>query len=333
MTGITRRHVVAGLAGSAMLGLTRSGAAATLELKFPHVGTPSSSYHLAATKFAELLNGATDGNVNVTVIPGGQMGDQQDLLAGLRLGTIDFYTNDVGTMAFQDAGKDFNVMWVPYLFNDMDHFRRFLDSDVYQSMLDEYESRSGIKVVGYMLDRSPRQITTAATPVHTPADLAGVKVRVPQLPTLLAAFRAWGANATVMPWIEAVNALRQGVIDGQDNGIDLITAFKLWESQKYFIRTDHVLNGLLLFTSAQRWQQWPDNVKAAMTASVQDTYDSLNAGFWESESQGVEAMKAGGMEIIEPDVDAFRSIALEEARKLDGDLWSKGLLDKVLAVG
>jgi tripartite ATP-independent transporter DctP family solute receptor len=331
MSSPQRRQVLAGLAGSAAMAIGPARAA-PLELKFPHVGTPSSSYHLAATKFGELLKQATNGNANVTVIPGGQMGDQQDLLAGLRLGTIDFYTNDVGTMAFQDAGKDFNAMWVPYLFKDMGHFRRFLGSPVYQRMLDAYESRSGIKVIGYLLDRSPRQITTAATAVRKPEDLRGVKIRVPQLPTLLASFKAWGANATVMPWIEAVNALRQRVIDGQDNGIDLITAFKLWESQKYFIKTDHVLNGIVLFTSAQKWRRWPDNVKTAMTSSVAGTYEALNAGFWESEGKGIADMRAGGMEIIEPDQTPFRDIALQEARKLDGELWRKGLLDEILTV-
>ena len=332
-TNLTRRNLSAMVASASLvgLGLPVTSKAAT-ELKFPHVGTTTSSYHQAATKFSELVAAKTKNDVKVTVIPGGQMGDQQDLLAGLRLGTIDFYTNDVGTMAFQDAGKDFNVLWAPYLFRDMDHFRAFLRSSTYKAMVETYEAKSGIKVVGYFLDRSPRQLTTANTPVRTPGDMKGLKVRIPQIQTMLSSFRAWGANATVMPWIETINALRQKTIDAQDNGIDLITAFKLWESQKYYIETDHVLAGIVLFTSARKWNQWSPEIRKAITESVDDTYKALNDKFWEDERKGLKEMESNGMIIIKPDQAAFRKIAIEEMRRVDGQLWRKGLLDEIIQI-
>ncbi len=321
------------LAAATFVTLGSAGQAhAVTELKFPHVGTPSSHYQQVATKFSELVAAKTKGDIKITVIPGGQMGDQQDLLAGLRLGTVDFYTNDVGTMAFQDAGKDFNVLWAPYLFRDMDHFRSYLKSKTYRQMVDAYEAKSGIKVVGYFLDRSPRQLTTANTPVKTPADMKGLKVRVPQIQTMLASFRAWGSNAVVMPWIEAINAMRQKTVDAQDNGIDLITAFKLWESQKYYIQTDHVLAGIVLFTSAKKWQQWSPETRKTMTDSVDETYRAMNDKFWEDERKGLKEMEANGMVIIKPDQAAFRKIAVEEMRKLDGQLWRKGLLDEIIGI-
>ncbi|MGE3927651.1 MAG: TRAP transporter substrate-binding protein [Lautropia sp.] len=313
------------LAGS----VTVSTAWAVTEFKFPHVGTPSSSYHQAATKFAELVAAKSKGDLKVTVIPGGQMGDQQDLLAGLRLGTIDFYTNDVGTMAFQDSGKDFNVLWAPYVFRDMVHFRAYLKSPTYRQMVETYEAKSGIKVVGYLLDRSPRQLTTAKTAVRTPADMKGLKIRIPQIQTMLASFSAWGANPTIMPWIETINALRHGTVDAQDNGIDLITAFKLWESQKYYIQTDHVLAGIVLFTSAAKWKRWSPETRRIIEESVQGTYAALNDKFWEDERKGLKDMEANQMTIIKPDQAAFRKIAMEEMRKLDGTLWRKGLLDEI----
>lgn len=328
-TGLGLRRAATALA---MLLFCAGAASAATELKFPHVGTPTSSYQWAAVKFSELVDAKTKGDIHISVIPGGQMGDQQDLLAGLKLGTIDFYTNDVGTMAFQDAGKDFNVVWAPYLFRDMDHFHKFLKSETYRGMVDAYEAKSGIKVLGYFLDRSPRQITTRNTPINTPDDFKGLKIRVPQIQTMIPAFKAWGANPTIMPWIETINALRQGTVEGQDNGVDLVTAFKLWESQKYFIRTDHVFAGIVLFTSSRRWQQWSPELRKTMTDSVEETYAALNDKLWDLEKKGVSEMKENGMTVIEPDLAPFRKIGVDESRKLDGVLWRKGLVDEILAI-
>ena len=315
------------LAGGTPTGVMAQTGSGVTEMKFPHIGSTNSSYQWVAVKFAELIGKKTGGKVHITVIPGGQMGDQQDLLAGLRLGTIDFYVNDVGTMAFQDAGKQFNVLYAPYLFADQDQFIRFVHSDVYARMVADYESKSGVKVLPYVLDRSPRQLTTRDTPVHAMKDAKGLKNPHHADPALHGGVQGLGHESTVMPWIEAVSALRQGAVDGQDNGIDIITGFKLWESQKYYMRTAHVRSGLVLFTSAKKWQQWTPEFRQQVIDAANETFVSENPKLWALETSGLEEMKSHGMTVIDPDLTEFRAAAIKEAQKFDGDLWPKGLLE------
>ena len=127
---------------------------------------------------------------------------------------------DTGTLAIPRGGKDFNALFAPYVFRDHGHFRAFIQSQTFRDMLAPVERDAGFKYVGYVSDRTPRQLTTANRKVLTPADMKGLKIRVPETPTILETMKAWGASPTPIPAAELYLAMKQGLVDGQDNGFD-----------------------------------------------------------------------------------------------------------------
>ena len=115
------------------------------------------------------------------------------------------------------------------------------------------ERDAGFKYVGYVSDRTPRQLTTSNRKVMSPADMKGLKVRVPETPTILEVMKAWGASPTPIPAAELYLAMKQGLVDGQDNGFDAIAGAKYYEVQKYAMRLDYIQSGLMVLIAADKW--------------------------------------------------------------------------------
>jgi tripartite ATP-independent transporter DctP family solute receptor len=308
-----------------------STAAAETTLRMAYVAPPP-VWGPIADRFAQLVAQKTGDQVKVQSFGGGQLGSLPQNYAGLRTGQIDMMLADTGTLALARGGKDFNVLFAPYAFRDQAHFRAFMQSHLFHEMLAKVESEAGFTYVGYVSDRAPRQLSTSKTRVTKPEDLKGLKVRVPETPTILNVFKAWGAAPTPVAAAELYLALKQGVVDGQDNGFDAIAQAKYYEVQKYVTRIDYVQSGLMVLIAAGRWSRLTPAQQRAMTAAAAETEAWASKMTGESAAQSIDVLRAQGMEIIEPDLAPFRRTAAEATAKFDGELWAKGLLEKIQAV-
>jgi TRAP-type C4-dicarboxylate transport system substrate-binding protein len=162
--------------------------------------------------------------------------------------------------------------------------------------------------------------------------MRGLKVRVPETPTILQVFKAWGAAPTPVAAAELYLALKQGVVEGQDNGFDAIAQAKFYEVQKYVTRLDYIQSGLMVLASADRWNRLTPAHQQALVAAAAETEPWASRMTHESAAASIEIIKKHGMEIIEPDLAPFRRLAAETLAKLEGELWSKGTLEKIQAV-
>src|SRR5689334_12239353 len=219
------------LAAATVLALaSAAGAETTFRMAFV---APPPVWGPIADRFGQIVAAKTQNQIKIQSLGAGQLGNLPQNYAGMKTGQIDMMLADTGTLALARGGKDFNALFAPYVFRDHAHFKAFMASQTFRDMLAGVEKEGSFKYVGYVSDRTPRQLSTAKTKVTSPADLQGLKVRVPETPTILAVFKAWGAAPTPVAAAELYLAMKQGIVDGQDNGFDAVAGAKYYEVQKY----------------------------------------------------------------------------------------------------
>jgi tripartite ATP-independent transporter DctP family solute receptor len=307
------------------------GAHAQAPLRMAFVAPPP-VWGPIADRFAQEVSERTNGEVKVQSFGGGQLGSLPQNYAGLRTGQIDMMLADTGTLALARGGKDFNALFAPYVFRDQPHFKNFMLSPTFREMLAPVEKDGGFHYVGYVSDRAPRQLTTSNRKVTRLEDMKGLKVRVPETPTILEVMKAWGASPTPVPAAELYMAMKQGLVDGQDNGFDAIAGAKYYEVQKYAMRIDYVQSGLMVLIAADKWARLKPAQQQAMTEAAAATEQWASKMTWEIADRSMDVLRKQGMEIVEPDLSGFRKVAQEVTQRFDGEMWSKGTLEKIRAV-
>ena len=206
-----------------------------IEIKLAHAVNEQDSFHLAATKFKELTEKYTNGDVKVTIFPNAVLGDERTLLERMKMGIVDAGLITSGPII--NFVPRFGVIDLPFLFRDSEHAYKVLDGPIGQSLFADME-KQGWKGLSWA-ERGFRNLTNSKRPVKSPDDLKGLKIRLMQNPVYVDSFKALGANAVPMAWTEALTALQQKTIDGQENPLNVIVSYKLDECQKYMSITRH----------------------------------------------------------------------------------------------
>ncbi len=299
-------------------------------LKMGSQFAPKSTSILGMEKFAEYVKEKTNGKYIVRIFPGGQLGPDREMQQSLKMGTLDLLqaTNNAPTL--MKEGKNFEATAAPYVFRSQEEYIKFLQTPLHHEMARALEA-GGVRLVGYVGDRPPRALTTTNTPVRVPADMKGLKIRVPGMKALLAFFQEVGSNPTPMPFTELFTALKTGIVVGQDNGIDNVEPHGFYEVQKYYMKLDHARGVYMLYSSIPREKSWPESLKKIMAEGCQVAAEHNNKLLSEYEKVAFQRLKEKGMVVLDVDQRAFEEIGKKVWKKFDGDLWDKGFMDKVQA--
>lgn len=169
-----------------------------------------------AELWADKLEAVSGGKMTIEVLAGGVLGNTAAHYSQMEQGTLDFFLTGFDTATVLKEGADFSVCVVPFLFEDLDHYHKFLESDILKEMVAKVEAANGLKYMGPISDQAPRSLTTTNTPVKVPADLKNMKIRTPESPAITKMLTAWGANPMVVSGGELFQALQTGMVDGQD---------------------------------------------------------------------------------------------------------------------
>ena len=309
--------------------LAGPAAAANLTLKFGHVGEPGSLFAASADEFARCSNAALGDKAEVQVFGSSQLGNDTELLQKLKLGQVHFA---LPSSVMSSVAEVFGVFEMPYIIKSRDHMRRVQDA-IMDSKLQPAVQEKGYRIVG-LWENGFRNITNNTRPINKPEDLKGVKLRTPKGTWRVKMFQLYGANPTPMAFSEVFTALQTGVIDGQENPYAQIYSAKFQEVQKYLSITGHVYTPAYLLTSDKHFSELPQDVQAELNkcaAATQDfTYEKAAA----LETDLLEKLKAGGIQVNEADKDAFiaasKPVYDEFAGSIDG---GQELIDTVLKLG
>ncbi len=286
-----------------------SAIAATLKsmnpvsLRLAHVVNEQDGFHIAAVKFQELVSERTDGKVTIEIFPNASLGDERTLLEGMQIGTVDMGVITNGPVA--NFVEEMAVFELPFLFSSPQQAYDVLDGPIGQDLLDKL-SEVNLKGLAYA-ERGFRNLTNSVRPVQSPDDIEGLRIRVMENPVYTDTFRELGANAVPMAWTEALTAMQQGTIDGQENPVNVIHSFKLNETQSHMTLSRHTYAPAIFVMGMGSWNRLPEEAQTVLVQAAREAAAHERQVNADMEAKQLEDLRAAGVAIVEePDIAAFQ---------------------------
>jgi tripartite ATP-independent transporter DctP family solute receptor len=239
------------LLAAAALVLATGTVGAQTKLTLGHGAAPGNPRHEAAVVFANAVKQKSGGKIEVQVAPSAQLGDDAAMLTALRSGTLDMSANSQG--AASTIVPEYAAFGMPFLVSDPAAAFRLLDGPLGKELA-EKSAQKNLIVLGYW-DNGIRHVSNSKRPILTPADMKGLKIRVPPDAVTIDIMTALGAETQQIKFAELYVALQQGVVDGQENPLANIDASKLYEVQKYISLTGHKFEMTPLLMSKRTWDR------------------------------------------------------------------------------
>jgi tripartite ATP-independent transporter DctP family solute receptor len=275
-------------------------AAAQMELKLGHVGGPGSLFELSANEFARRANEKLGNKAKVVVFGSSQLGGDSELMQKLRLGTVEFA---IPSTVMSSAVDAFGMFEMPYLVKNREHMKK-IEASVFWPALAPMADAKGYKLLA-VWENGFRHITSNSKPIVKPADLAGIKLRVPPGKWRVKMFQAYGANPSPMALSEVFVALQTGVMDAQENPLTQIYSSKFQEVQKYLSMTGHVYTPAFLAAGKAKFASLPPDVQAILAQAAKDTQAYVYTQAAKLDNELLDKIKAAGVKVNEADKDAF----------------------------
>ena len=302
-------------------------ASAQVVIKWGVVLAPEHPFTLGMKKTAEIVAQKTNNRIQIQIFPGAQLGTGKDMIEATVFGSQSMVTE--GAAMFSQWAPRLSIMEAPYLFRDVDHMIKAIKSPVGQEMVDELTAKRGLRSLGVVY-YGVRHLT-ANKPVHAPQDVKGLKLRVPEVPLYLEMAKSWGANPTPMAFAELYLALKQGTVDAEENPIPTINAGKFYEVQKYLILTGHIMVPQLHVISDKVWKSLAAADQKILQEAVDEGIAYSTDMLIKQEQTQAEEFKKKGMQVITPDVPAFKKASMAVIPKMEG-VWGKGLYEKLAEI-
>lgn len=292
--------------------------------KFGTTVNEQDSFQIAAEKFAEIVEERTEGAYAIEIYPNASLGDERTMLEGMQMGTLDMGIITSGP--FVNFVPEMGVLDMPFLFPDNESAYKVLDGEIGQDLLDKFEGVN-LKGLAYA-ERGFRNLTNNSKEVKAAEDVKGLKIRVMQNEVYISTFESLGVNAVPMAWTEALTALQQGTIDGQENPVNVFHSHKLWESQKYLTMTRHAYASAIITMSLKKFQTLPEDVQVIFKEAAQEAAEYERQWVADNEeSQLTDIEENGTIVVREPDVESFRAAVQPTYDKYGTDY--KELIDKI----
>jgi TRAP-type transport system periplasmic protein len=314
---------------SAAMGLGLAGAAHAQEISFTFATTNgvqdlSSQAVLAWEKELEERSG---GSIQMEFVSGGALGGDQELLQ--QLATNEIQMNIAGPVIVHRLLPQYQCLEAEYVYKDGDHGYRVWTGKLGREVSDALKKQYGIEIAG-VAARGARHLTSN-TPIRAPADLKGVKVRVTN-PLRSEIFATYGALPGSLPVSELYGALRQGVFDAQENPIPTIYGDRFYEVQKYINLTGHIQSYNVITANSQFLASMSPEQRAVFDETLAAAVEKLNRDVASDSDRLLEVMqKESGIEVIEPNVSAFREIAEPIVQRFAEKNCRPGLLQDIAA--
>jgi len=302
---------------------------AQIEIKLGHVGEPGSLFAKSADEFAKRANEKLGGKAKVVAFGSSQLGGDKELMQKLKLGTVELA---IPSTVMSSESDLFGIFEMPYLVKDRKHMQA-IEKEVFWPKIAPEAEKKGLKVLA-VWENGYRHITNNKHPIVKPADLKGIKLRVPEGKWRVKMFQSYGANPSPMKFSEVFTALQTGVMDGQENPFSQIVSAKFQEVQKFLSLTGHVYTPAYLTTGSKKWATLPADVRKVLEDTAKDMQKYVYAVAEKDENELIDKIKAAGVKVNEADKPAFvaasKAVYEEFGKEVKG---SKELIDKALALG
>lgn len=322
---ITRYIGFAGLIAG-LLAASPVSAQQKVVLKLGHLANEQDVWHLAVVKFGEELKALSKDTIEVQVFPNESLGKEMDLINGMQLGTVDM---TITGESLQNWAPTAALLAIPYGLTSLAQLDKVAGGEIGDKIAQEVIQKARVRPIAYFA-RGPRDLTSNR-PVKTPADLNGLRMRVPNVPLFVSVWTALGARPTPMAFSEVFTSLQNNTIEGQENPLALIKAANFNEVQKYVNKTEHVRSWIYLVIGERRFSGLSKDQQAAVVEAGKRAQAYERQLFLAAEKKLEDELKAKGMTFVDVDMTAFAAKARPAA--LAGVKPEvKPLLEQMLAV-
>lgn len=325
---IDRRRFMAAGAAAAAMGLTQHASAqGKPALRFSAVFSEQDIRAEMMKRFGEAIKD------DFTLQPyyGGTLFKQGTELVAMQRNNL-----DMGNIAPQDVSNQipaWSIVTSAYLFRDADHLKKVFASDVGRDLRKMTDEKLGIRILGPTYFGARQLGLKPKKKISTPADLAGIKLRMPGGDAWQFLGQSLGANPTPMAYAEVYTGLQSGAIDGQDNPLPNVQNMKFYEVSSQIVLTSHLVGFDLLCVTNRVWNGMSPQKQAAFQAAADAAIDWSTKEHQRKEAELVDFFKKQGLDVYTPDVAAFRDFA--QKKYLASDLakgWVPGMLEKINAL-
>jgi tripartite ATP-independent transporter DctP family solute receptor len=324
----TRRNVLGAALATAVAGALPRQARAATTLRWATVLPTNHPSVTMMERVARQVREQTGGAVEIQTFPAGQLGSSRDVIEAASSGAIQIV--DEGAAQFGQFVPQFSILEAPYIWRDAAHIRRVLLSTLVDDMNAALVAKRTMRVIGSTY-YGKRHVTSGTKAINTVDDMKGFKLRIPEVDTFRAMAEAWGARPTPLNFSELYLALSQGAVDGQENPLPTIQSGKFFEVQKYLVLTGHILTPRLIVVNEAAWQALGAREREVLKSALETHGQAQDNEILAQEGKLVDTFKAGGMTVIQPDLDGFRKPVLASLPAKFESKWGKGLWEKIAA--
>jgi TRAP-type transport system periplasmic protein len=293
---VARRQLLlsgAGVASGMLAGGRRKAHAAPQTLRIDYILPVASQLGAGATVFAQEVAKRTAGRIVIQQYPDSTLGGDVELLKGLQLSSIDLaFVTGMGLPSVLPA---VGVLNIPFLFKNNAQAQAALDGPIGESFRKQFTELNMVMLAWG--ENGLRHITNSRRPIVTPADLQGLRLRVPQSAVLLEGFKALGADAASLPFPQLFEALRAGKFDGQENPIATIVAAKFDQVQKFLTLSGHAYDPAVFLMSPDAFDELSHDDRTSFIEAAKLGGKASRSFAAKAEAEGVAALQKAGMTV------------------------------------
>jgi len=317
------------MAAASVLALGATGAQARL-FRAANVHADTFPTVQALKYMGDELSKETGGKDTMRVFSNSSLGSENDTISQVRIGALDMVWAN-GT-AFNEIVPESVIPSLPFLFRDIDHFRKVMYGPVGQKILDAYSSKGMIALAFY---ESGARSMYAKKPIRSPADMKGLKVRVQPSDLMVSEIRAMGGTPTPMPYAEVYTGLKTGLVDGAENNVSSYAETKHYEVASVYSETEHSMIPEVLVFSKRVWDTLSPQEQAAIKKAASDSVPYYVKLWTAQEDSAMKAVVKGGATVLpaaQIDRAAFVKAMQPVWAKYESTPQMKQLVDQIEAV-
>ncbi len=303
-----------------------------VELVYTMTAVPTDAHAGAMRVFKETVERLSNGNIKVLAYDSASLFKQDQEVSAVRSGQADITATAAAWLT--DGSPWISMFTAGYIFKSYDHMTKVLNGEIGKAAFERVAKEQGIRPLGAQY-LGTRQINLVADKaIKTPADLKGVKLRMPNSDSWIFLGKALGANPTPVSFSELYMALQTKTVDGQDNPLPTDKNAKFYEVTKSITITNHVVDSVWPAINEKKWQSLTDQQKAWVMEGVKAGIKYCDATNLKLESELVEFFKNAGLKVYYADLDAFADTVLGAYLSSNyAKTWDMDLFNKVKAAG
>ena len=290
------------IAGALALCLSATSTVAARELTFGMQDAETHNVYKGVVAFKEKLEEISGGEMTVTIFPSSQLGDFKAMVAQVQAGELDMAMTGYPDMSY--VIPELKLIGAPYVISDFDHLNKVIAGPFGQDM-DAKFMEQGIKVldVWYYGTRH----TTANKPINSMDDMAGLRLRTPNVPFLIAYAENVGASPAPVAFAEVYLALQTNQVDAQENPLPTIEAMKFYEVQSSIALTGHFVASSAIQISSQLWEELSNQERGWIQEAVLAGGEVSNQLMFDAEANLLSFFEQEGLTITRPDTAPFQA--------------------------